>query len=371
MMYASCKHSNTAIHALTHLIMLTLVLMQGARKTLASEESPNEAGAMLLVLEDCDSDNKLSTDPYGDVAFLLNSKCELVKKFNNFSIISAFNGPRKISISEDGRFFAVCEKEPNALVVYEIATGRKLWSLIGIFNSAVFANNLLYASNTESIFAIDNKGIIVKHARISVYDMAIDRARKCFWISGIDIKKCNSDLEPVLTVECIKGIRGPLLIEVNPDGSIWIVQKDAYDRYSIENRLVKVSSEGKVLQTINLEFSPARVCIDKSDGSVWTTGIIKERDLSEIGDEMPETIDELNELVKMNIETFTRKYDSDGNLIFEISEGGYSIELDPSDGSAWIADKKNIWHYSANGRQLALYTGSSDCQKWLAIVPGK
>jgi ligand-binding sensor domain-containing protein len=235
----------------------------------------------------------------------------------------------------------------------------------------VFANSLLYASNSESIFAIDNTGIIVKHARICAFDIAIDRARDCFWISGIEIKKCNLDLEPVLTVRRIRGIRGPLLVEVNPDGSIWIAQQNAYEQYSSENRLVKVSSEGMVLQTINLGFSPVRVRIDISDGSVWTTGKIKERDFSRIGDEWPDTLDELNDLVKTEIETFTRKYDSEGNLIFEISEGGYSIELDQSDGSVWIADKKNIWRYSTNGRNLASYTGSSDGQKWLAIVPGK
>jgi DNA-binding beta-propeller fold protein YncE len=323
---------------------------------------------MILVLEDCDEDNKMSTAPYGDTAFLMNSNFELVRKFHGLNITGAFCAHRNISVSEDGRFFAVCESTPNMLAVYEMATGRKIWSLTGIFSSPVFVNELLYTINYESIFAIDNEGIIVKHARISAYDMTIDREHNCFWISGRDIKKCNLDLETVLTVKYFKGLKFPLFVEVNPDGSIWIAQ-DAYERYGRENMLIKISPEGEVLRTINLEFTPARVCIDKSDGSVWTTGMVKERDLSGIGDEMPETLDELNEHVKTNIETFTRKYDSDGNLIFEISEGGYAIELDPSDGSVWIADKKNLWHYSANGRNLASYSGVSDGQKWLAIVP--
>ncbi|MHC4205675.1 MAG: NHL repeat-containing protein [Planctomycetota bacterium] len=370
-MYVSLKHSKMLKQFIIHSLILATVLMLGPRQILASEESPDDAGAMVLVLEDCDRDNKLSTAPYGDAAFLINSECELVRKFHGLNITSAFCDFRNISVSEDSRFFAVCERMPNALVVYETATSRKMWSLIGIFNSPVFIKNLLYVTNYDSIFAIDSSGIIVKHARIAAYDMAFDSARNYLWVSGIDIKKCNLDLEPVMTVEYIKGIRGPLLIEVNPDGSIWVAQKDAYNRYSSENRLVKVSPEGKILQTINLEFSPVRVCVDKSDGSVWTTGIIKERDLSGIGDEMPEILDELNKLVRTKIETFTRKYDSEGSLIFEISEGGYSIELDPSDGSAWIAGRKNIWHFSANGRNLGSYAGSSDGQKWLAIVPGK
>jgi hypothetical protein len=367
-MYASCKRSNMSKQFIIHSLILASVLMPGARQIFASEESTDDAGAMILVLEDCDSDNKLSTDPYGDIVSLINSKGELVRTVARGLTIT--DGCISLSISEDGRFFAVCDRAANMLTVYETATGRKLWSLLGIFNSAVFANSLLYAYNSESIFAINNSGTIVKHSRLGAFDIAIDQAHNCFWISGLDVKKCNLDLEPVLTVERIRGIEGPLLIDVNPDGSIWIAQQNAYERKDSENRLVKVSPEGKVLQTINLEFSPARVCIDKSDGSVWTTGIIKERDLSGIGDELPETLDVLNELVTTKAEVFTCKYDSEGNWIFVISKGGYAIELDQSNGSAWIAGRKNIWHCSAKGQLLAVYTGSSDCQKWLAIIPG-
>jgi hypothetical protein len=367
-MYNSLKPSIMAKNTLIYFLMPALLLMPGAHQIFASEKAPNDAGAMLLVLEDCDGDNKLSTEPYGDKVYLLNSKGELIRVVARSLSIT---GSSSLSISEDGRFFAICERASNTLTVYETDTGMKLWSLLGIFNSAEFAKGLLYASNSESIFVIDNNGIIVKHTRIGAFDMAIDRIRDFLWISGLDIKKCNLDMEPVLTVERIRGISGPLLIEVNPDGSIWIAQRDAYYHYRNKNRLVKISPEGKVLKIINLDFSPISVRINSSDHSVWTTGRIKERDFSAIGDEWPETLDELNELVETKIATFTHKYDSEGNLIFEINEGGYAIELDQSDGSAWIADKANIWHYSAKGENLGSYAGASDGQKWLAIVPGE
>ena len=134
---------------------------------------------------------------------------------------------------------------------------------------------------------------------------------------------------------------------------------------------MKVSPEGRVLKTISLDFAPKNVRINQSDGSVWTTGITKERDYSEIGDEWPDTLDELNKLIKTITKTYTRKYDSGGNLIFEINRGGYSIELDQTDGSAWIGDKTNIWHYSASGRNIGSYTGTPGARKWFAIIPGK
>jgi hypothetical protein len=372
-MYNSRKHSNMVKHGLIRILILASVLLPGPRRILASEGTPNEPGAMVLVLEDCDSDNKDSTPPHGDLVSLLNSKCELVKKFRGLAIKSTFSGPRIISVSDDGRFFVICENVPGKLIMYETATLRKLWTLWMDINSAVFANEMIYAVNNYNVFAIDNTGTIVKHARLGGLDIAVDTKHDCLWIVGDDVKKCNLDFqlkfETKLTLDVDK--TGALSVDVNTDGSIWITEQNIRQEYGSQNRLVKRSLYGGILKIVELDFSPVCVRIDRYDGSVWTTGMRKERDFSGIGDEWPETLDELNDLVKTKIETFTCKYDSDGNWIFVISDGGYSIELDQSDRSAWIAGRKNIWHYSTKGRNLGSYTDFSDGQKWLAIIPNK
>jgi len=373
-MYASRKHSKMLKQFIIRSLILATVLMLGPRPIIASEETLDDAGAMILVLEDCDSDNKLSTYPYGDTASLLNSKGELIRKFRGFSIHGAsFNGPRNISVSEDGRFYIVCQIVPGKLTMCETTTRRELWTLWIDIESAVFANNLIYAVNRNNVFTIDNTGTIVKHARLGGFDIAVDTKHDCLWIVGSDVKKCNLDLQlefkTMLTLDNNK--TGAFSVDFDPIGSVWIAEQNHRQKYGSKNRLVKRSLYGSILKKIDLDFSPTYVRIDRSDGSVWTTGIIKERDLSGIDDEMPETLDELNELIKTKIETFTRKYDSEGNLILEMGDGGYSIELDQSDRSVWIAGKKNIWHFSASYQHLATYTGSSDCQKWLAIIPSK
>jgi len=361
------------MHALISSFILASVLIPGARPILASEEMSNEAGAMVLVLEDCYSHNKMSTYPHGDEVSLLNPKGELVRKFHGLDLKSTIKGCKKISASEDGRFFVVCENVPNKLSMYETATSRKLWSLWMDFNSAVFANDLIYAVNRNNVFAIDNTGSIIKHSRFGGFDIAVDPDHNCLWIVGSDVMKFNLDFQMLFKAELELGFNyntGAFSIDVNKDGSVWIAEQNVFEKNDSKNQLVKRSHDGSIQKIIDLNFSPIRVRIDKSHGSVWTTGIIKERDFSGIGDEMPETLDELNELVKTKTGAFTRKYDSEGNLVFEISEGGYSIELDQSDGSAWIAGKTKVWHFSSNGRMLSSYTGSSDGQKWLAIIPG-
>jgi hypothetical protein len=372
-MYTLRKASNILERGLIYTLILASVLTTDPRRSLASEETPKESRAMLLVLEDCDNDDKLSTDPYGDTVSLLNSKGELIRKIHDLRISSAFSGPRFISVSDDGRFFVICENVPGKLIMYETATLRELWTLWMDIRSAVFANDLIYAVNNYNAFAIDNTGTIVKHVRFGGLDIAVDRKHDCLWIVGLDVKKCNLDLElqfkTDLTLDA--GKTGALSVDINLDGSIWIAEQNIRQEYGSKNRLVKRSLYGGILKKIDLDFSPIRLRIDKYDGSVWTTGMRKERDFSGIGDEWPETLDELNGLIETKIETFTCKYDSEGNWIFETREGGYSIELDQSDRSVWIAGKENIWHYSAMGRKITSFGGPSDGQKCLAIIHSK
>jgi len=368
-MYTSRKNPKTAKHVLIHVLTFAMFLMPGARRTFALEETPNKAGTMVLVLEDCDSDNDHSTPPNGDVVSLLDSQGESIKKFYGLGI----TGCGIISASEDGRYFIVFENAQGMLTMYETATNRAPWSLWMDIKSAVFANDMIYAVNAHNVFVIDKTGTIVKHSRFGGLDIAVDTKHDCLWIVGLDVKKCNLDLQINSRVKLTldPAHTGGFSVDVNPDGSVWIAEQNVHQEYGSKNRLVKISPDGGILKTVDLDFSPIRLRVDKSDGGIWTTGRIKKRDFSKIGDEWPETQDELNDLVITKIETFTRKYDSEGNLIFEISEGGYSIELDPSDGSAWIAGEKKIWHYSSTGRNLASYAGSSDGQKSLAVIPGK
>jgi len=231
-MCISYKFSNTIRQTFTHILMAVSIAILIPESSLASKEVPDETGTMLLMLEDCDSDNKMSTFPHGDEVSLLNSKGELVRKFHGLDIKSTFSGCKKISASEDGRFFVVCEYTPGKLTMYETATRRKLWTLWMDFSSAVFANDLIYAVNRHNLFAIDNTGSIVKHSRLGGFDIAVDPNHECLWIVGSDVKKCNLDLQLVFKARLKLGLNyntGAFSVDVNPDGSVWIAEQNFAD----------------------------------------------------------------------------------------------------------------------------------------------
>ena len=374
-MSPSRQSSKMARPVFIHFLMAALVLTAGSRRVLASEseKTPSGVGSRFLVLNDCDDDNDTRTAPYGDTVYIMDSSGEILKIVARGLTVKS--ECVRLSVSEEGRLFAVCDRASNTLSVYEVRTGRKVWSLLGLFNSAAFANSLVYASSGDSIYAIDRTGTIAKHARMKVYDMAVDRTGNCLWMSGPDIRKCNLDLETVLKVDLIRAPLGPwpFLIGANPSGSIWVAQQDGYRQHGKNNRLVKMSPRGGIYnKTIPLEFRPQCVGVDKTNGDVWVTGQIEgPRDFSRIGDDWPETLTELKVLTKTEKEHYTQKYDSRGRLLLSLPVSGSSLVVDPFDSSIWITGRGGIAHFSSTGKRLGTHTGDSAGPKWLALLPGK
>jgi hypothetical protein len=353
--------------ALVQLLITTMVVATGSRWAFASEEAPEETGSRFLVLSDNDYDGPKAA-PARDTVDMVDSRGEFIRTVANGLNVT---GPCSLSISEDGRLFAVCDRGANMLAVYEVATGRKVWSLLGVFDSAAFSNGSIYALNTESTYVIDSGGVIIKHARIGGFDFAIDRSNSFLWVSGFRLNRCNLDLEGVWALRRAKVLEGPSRLELNSDDSVWLAQRDFRGRYySDRNRLMKISPEGRVLRSVHLEFGPLCVRADEFGGGIWVTGMIEgRRDFSCIGHDWPDTFKELDALTKMPIETVTQRFDSEGRLILSIPEGGNSLVVDPLDGSVWIMTGTSISHFSFEGKKLDIPADLAAGHKWLARMP--
>lgn len=360
-MCTSLNSSNPTKHAFLHLFLIALVVLIGFQKGFALEGTPNPSGSKLFILVDCDDDNDLATKPYGDKFYMIDPRDgheKIVQR--NLKVTDECGG---FSVSEDGHYFVICDQK---LTFYEMRTGREVWSLMGAFRSATFSNDLIFAKSLDSLYMIDLTGLIVKHARMGMFDFAVDRSRNAFWMTGLQIEKYDLDLKPVLTVDGIKAMNGPFWIELNPDGSLWLSHRDAFKKYGNENGLVRISSDGAIMQTVKLNFSPQCARVNPLDGNVWVTGGY--RDFSKIGEEFPDTFDELNELT--GTEYCTQKYDSKGDLLFHLHEGGNSLVVDPIDGSIWmITNERSVAHFSSIGEKLKELPHIPDGRKWLAIVP--
>ena len=140
------------------------------------------------------------------------------------------------------------------------------------------------------------------------------------------------------------------------------------DATGSQNRLLKISSQGQVLQAVPLnDLSPRRVRVNQSDCSVWVTGVCLRTNKKLTLRQWPPAW----QRTYQHVGSRTYKYSPQGKLLLQIKHGGHSIDLDPLDGSVWIADKTKLWHYSCEGKRLGTCDDVSDDNKWITVVPGK
>ena len=321
----------------------------------------------ILVLDNCDSGN---VPPFNDMVLLLNSKGEVINRIGGLSICQSIGDNRSISVSEDGRFFVVCEHDvANKITAYDLPTGIEMWSLAGSFRSAAIAQGVTYALTSgatiygKGITAIDSGGNIIKQSEeASGFDIVIDPNAKYLWLVGGDIKKCDMNLNVVKMIDPITWCA--VSVDICTDGSIWVAEREHIEEAGSQNRLLNISSKGKILQNIPLnDLSPMCVRVNKSNGSIWVTGIlcpIRRRLTFRQWPPWRRTYGYIGPR--------TQKYSSEGKLLLEIKRGGHSIDIDPSDGSVWIADRTQLLHYSPAGKKLETCDVVSDDNKWIAVV---
>jgi hypothetical protein len=333
-------------------------------------------------LDNCDDDFR--TPPFSDAVIAFGPKGRSSRLVTNLNVSQTVGGGRSLSVSADGRSFVVCENVGKHLAAYETQTGTPLWSIDGEFTAATLAPGgggyAVISSGTiygERTVRIDEAGRITKSSNTAGFDIALDTERKVLWEVGKTIKRCDLELNILQEITPIKWCA--VSVDISPDGSIWVAEREHPDVSQSTNRILKISSGGQILRAINLEWSPLCLRVDRLDGSVWATGVAVEPSIAgRILDRIERRTGalplgkKLREFLKHPRVWFTtQKYDSGGNLLRIIKEGGLSIDIQQSDGSLWLAGKGKIYHYSREGKKMARLGGVSTDQKWVMVVPDK
>ena len=322
----------------------------------------------VLLLDNCDSDFR--APPFNDKVMFINSKGEIIAHVGGLNICQNIGGNRTISVSDDGRFFIVCENVANKITAYDLSTGNEIWSLPVNCTSAVIAQNVTYVLTSDYktygdvVLAIDVEGNIVMQSKEAEgFDIVVDPDANCLWVVGGDIKKCDMELEIVKTIDPIAWYA--VSVDVGSDGSAWVLERRHTDVGGSRNRLLKISPECELLQSIPLnDLSPRCLRVNRSDGSIWITGKRGGYKRSLVLNKWPPTWKKTYQLIGPE----THKYSSEGKLLLKIKRGGHTIDIDSSDGSVWIADQTSLLHYSSEGKKLHTFDNVSNDQKWIAVV---
>lgn len=118
--------------------------------------------------------------------------------------------------------------------------------------------------------------------------------------------------------------------------------------------------------------------MDRSDGSVWVTGVREQESaagrlldgIEKRTGRLPISKKFREFLIEPRVWAITRKYDQNGALLFDIPRGGFSLDIDQGDGSLWIGGKETVYHCSRKGTILGWARSLAPDQKYVAVVPG-
>jgi len=365
-------------------LLLAIILVGGGTVFFWGEDlalffRKDSSPSTVLVLADCDDDFKIP--PFEDTVMAHGPNRKSSRLVTNLNICQTVGGGRSLAAADTGEFFVVCETVGRHLNAYQTSTGKLLWSVDGEFTAATVARDGLVYAVTSSGQIYGAQTVVIESQRITKqstnagFDMALDEERKTLWLVGKTITKCDLELNRLLQISPIGWCA--VSVDVCPDGSIWVAEREHPNVAQSTNRIIKISSSGQILTSVGLDWTPVCVRVDRSDGSVWVTGSGTRKPATErmldsierrmgklsIGDKARRLLAGTRGVPK------TQKYDQNGNLLHAISEGGHTIDVDPTDGSVWLVAMNRVIHYSREGEKLSQVRGVSDGQKWVVVLP--
>jgi hypothetical protein len=341
---------------------------------------PYRHASTVLVLDNCDDDYK--TRPFEDAVIAFGAKGRASRLVTNLNICQTIGGSRLLSVSADGAQFFTCENVANRLTAYSMKDGRRVWEHRGEFTAAtpapdggvyaIVSAGTIYGKET---LLFDAQGLVTKRTDAAGFDLALDLEHGAVWLVGNRIRKCDLDLNVLLEITPIRWCASS--VDVSPDGSVWVTEREHPNVTQSSNRVLRISTDGKILQAIPLEWTPGCVRVDRSDGSAWVTGgAARQTMTSRVVEAIEKRAGKLPlskklraSLLERRSESSLAKFDRNGKLLCHIPKGGHTLDIDQSDGSVWLAASGRLYHFSRDGKKLGVRHGLSDDEQYVAVVP--
>ena len=321
-------------------LFLALFMAGISSCTLVPPAPPHKS--TVWILDNADPD--YATPPFEDTLTVIQSDGSPINAFTGINIDQSIGGNRQLAVSPDGTYALVSVIGPPSpkLVCFE-PSGRERWRLdrpvaavdfLDPYNAyALTATGTIYG---EAILRIDPwDGRVLGEADQGGFDLVVDREHGAIWIVGADIKKLNLAMEREFLLDPIGW--SAVSVDFTSDGSVWVAERAHPNVPGSANRLLKISSEGNVVQSVPLNFSPFCVRVDRSDNSLWVAGGGK-----------------------------IHKFRGDGTPLVSIAGPSFTLCIDQVDGSVWAAGGTGqVVHYASTGGKLLTVTGFSGDQAWI------
>ncbi|MHC4153877.1 MAG: fibronectin type III domain-containing protein [Planctomycetota bacterium] len=240
----------------------------------------NATAPLLWVLHNEDWD--YTNPPFDDSLTGVDGLGEAVLRRTGFNICQTVGGHRAIAVSDIDQTVLVCE---NVSWQYSgIVPRLSKWDYQGNKIFAITRHNTYSAvdiADDGTIYALTSKGTIygysmlkilldgniVAEELISGFDLAVDEVLGGIYVVGADIKYCTPDLGLEWTIDPVGWCA--VSVDTCSDGTAWVAERRHSQIPSSADRLHHVSRSGTILQTVDVDYPPFCVRVDKWDNSIY------------------------------------------------------------------------------------------------------
>ncbi|HXJ72235.1 MAG TPA: Ig-like domain-containing protein, partial [Candidatus Dormibacteraeota bacterium] len=296
------------------------------------QSSNTPPGPAVWVFHDEDPD--WTNPPFDDTLAGLDDAGQPVVALGGFNSAQTIGGNRTIATTKEGDAVLVCENVANRLSKLDVF-GQPLFSLprpITAIDLAADGTIFALEDHTGTIFGenllrLSADGVLQEQVAAGGFDLVVDDEHQAIFVVGADLKYLGYDLRVHWTIDPIAWCA--VSVDLASDGSAWVAERLHPQVFGSANRLLKVSSQGTVLTTMALPYSPFCVRVDRTDDSIYVAG-----------------------------DRFY-KYDADGHQLFATDVGqsqgsfqpAWSLAIDPA-GDIWVGTFRDVRKFTANGNLL-------------------
>ncbi len=272
------------------------------------------------------------------------SSHEIVNTIDGLNINETIGGWRAIATYTDGTcIVAEFAARPMRLSRWD-AQGKCIFSIeMDIYAVDVSENGYIYALNDpvgtiygNTTVILDGYGNLIEEAPFGNVDIVVDDKFNSVWIVGADIKRMDKNLTLLFSIDPIEW--SAVSVDFTTTGDAWVAERKHSDVPESKNRLLKISPNGEIVQSIACDFYPSCLSVDRTDDSIWVSS---------------------NKLYK---------FSSNGTKILEIESGkGWSVKVDNGDRSVWLAGYGNVRHYTKDGILISSISGFLSSQAYVTL----
>lgn len=272
-----------AVSGITLTLLLISILIFNARsanslvttRTLNYETHHEQKGisleeqlSMVYVLEDNDPD--YSNPPFEDRLTIIDpSTHSKVMNVSQFNICETIGGWKLIAAVDEGQAVIISEIVPGRLLKYD-AMGNEVFSIDRDIEAVDVSNdNRIYGLTDGTIYGdkvliLDTNGTILKEAPYGGVDIVVDDHSNSVWIVGADIKKLDKSLTFEFSIDPIAWCA--VSVDFTGKGDVWVAER----YYSgSTGRLLRISPDGNITKTIELDSAPCCLSVNRNDDSFW------------------------------------------------------------------------------------------------------